>query len=69
MVLSCLREDTEFHGYQTLEAGIRQFTALRERHPDLQLLGLDLSRPSVRHMKSVGLVAAYLFGRRTAQGR
>jgi nitrite reductase/ring-hydroxylating ferredoxin subunit len=28
-----LREDAEFHGYQTLEAGIRQFGALRERHP------------------------------------
>jgi nitrite reductase/ring-hydroxylating ferredoxin subunit len=28
-----LREDSEFHGYQTLEAGVRQFTALRERHP------------------------------------
>jgi nitrite reductase/ring-hydroxylating ferredoxin subunit len=28
-----LREDTEFHGYQTLEAGVRQFTALRADHP------------------------------------
>ena len=28
-----LREDADFHGYQTLEAGIRQFTSLREHHP------------------------------------
>ncbi len=28
-----LREDAEFHGYQTLEAGVRQFNALREAHP------------------------------------
>jgi nitrite reductase/ring-hydroxylating ferredoxin subunit len=28
-----LREDAEFHAYQTLEAGVRQFTALRQRHP------------------------------------
>jgi nitrite reductase/ring-hydroxylating ferredoxin subunit len=28
-----LREDAEFHGYQTLEAGVRQFGALREEHP------------------------------------
>jgi len=28
-----LREDAEFHGYQTLEAGVRQFGALREAHP------------------------------------
>ena len=28
-----LREDTEFHGYQTLEAGVRQFNALRSDHP------------------------------------
>jgi hypothetical protein len=28
-----LREDSDFHGYQTLEAGVRQFGALRERHP------------------------------------
>jgi hypothetical protein len=28
-----LREDAEFHGYQTLEAGLRQFSALREHHP------------------------------------
>lgn len=28
-----LREDADFHGYQTLEAGVRQFSALRERHP------------------------------------
>jgi hypothetical protein len=30
---AALREDSEFHSYQTLEAGIRQFTALREHHP------------------------------------
>jgi hypothetical protein len=28
-----LREDAGFHSYQTLEAGVRQFEALRERHP------------------------------------
>jgi nitrite reductase/ring-hydroxylating ferredoxin subunit len=28
-----LREDAEFHGYQTLEAGVRQFRALRQAHP------------------------------------
>jgi hypothetical protein len=28
-----LREDAEFHAYQTLEAGVRQFGALRQRHP------------------------------------
>lgn len=28
-----LREDSEFHGYQTLEAGVRQFAALRSEHP------------------------------------
>jgi nitrite reductase/ring-hydroxylating ferredoxin subunit len=28
-----LREDAGFHSYQTLEAGIRQFNALREGHP------------------------------------
>jgi nitrite reductase/ring-hydroxylating ferredoxin subunit len=28
-----LREDAEFHGYQTLEAGVRQYTALRADHP------------------------------------
>jgi nitrite reductase/ring-hydroxylating ferredoxin subunit len=28
-----LREDAEFHGYQTLEAGVRQFTALQAEHP------------------------------------
>jgi hypothetical protein len=28
-----LREDSDFHGYQTLEAGVRQFEALREQHP------------------------------------
>ncbi|HLZ31446.1 MAG TPA: Rieske 2Fe-2S domain-containing protein [Chloroflexota bacterium] len=28
-----LREDADFHGYQTLEAGVRQFNALRETHP------------------------------------
>jgi nitrite reductase/ring-hydroxylating ferredoxin subunit len=28
-----LREDADFHGYQTLEAGVRQFTVLRERYP------------------------------------
>lgn len=28
-----LREDSEFHGYQTLEAGARQFSALRDEHP------------------------------------
>ncbi len=28
-----LREDTEFHGYQTLEAGVRQFNALRTDQP------------------------------------
>src|SRR5207244_6860448 len=28
-----LREDADFHGYQTLEAGVRQFGALRERYP------------------------------------
>ena len=28
-----LREDSEFHGYQTLEAGVRQFQALRQEHP------------------------------------
>jgi hypothetical protein len=28
-----LREDAEFHGYQTLEAGVRQFNALQEQHP------------------------------------
>jgi nitrite reductase/ring-hydroxylating ferredoxin subunit len=28
-----LREDAGFHAYQTLEGGIRQFNALRERHP------------------------------------
>ena len=31
---------------------------LRERHSDLQLLGLDLSEPSVRYMKSLGFEAA-----------
>jgi len=31
---------------------------LRERHTDLELLGLDLSHPSIRHMKSLGLAAA-----------
>jgi len=30
---------------------------LHQRHPDLRLLGLDLSRPSVRYMKSIGLPA------------
>jgi hypothetical protein len=28
-----LREDAEFHGCQTLEAGVRQFGALRDEHP------------------------------------
>jgi nitrite reductase/ring-hydroxylating ferredoxin subunit len=28
-----LREDADFHGYQTLEAGVRQFEGLRERQP------------------------------------
>jgi hypothetical protein len=28
-----LREDAEFHGYQTLEAGVRQYHALRTEHP------------------------------------
>jgi nitrite reductase/ring-hydroxylating ferredoxin subunit len=28
-----LREDAEFHGYQTLEAGVRQFNTLRAAHP------------------------------------
>ena len=28
-----LREDADFHAYQTLEAGVRQFSALRERYP------------------------------------
>jgi nitrite reductase/ring-hydroxylating ferredoxin subunit len=28
-----LREDAEFHGYQTLDAGVRQFTALHSDHP------------------------------------
>ncbi|MDQ6672745.1 MAG: Rieske 2Fe-2S domain-containing protein [Chloroflexota bacterium] len=28
-----LREDAEFHWYQTLEAGVRQFGALRQHHP------------------------------------
>jgi hypothetical protein len=28
-----LREDSDFHGYQTLEAGVRQFNALRDEHP------------------------------------
>jgi nitrite reductase/ring-hydroxylating ferredoxin subunit len=27
-----LREDAEFHGYQTLEAGVRQFSALQAEH-------------------------------------
>lgn len=31
---------------------------LRERHSNLQLLGLDLSEPSVRYMKSLGFEAA-----------
>ncbi len=29
-----LREDAEFHTYQTLEAGVRQHAALRERRPE-----------------------------------
>jgi nitrite reductase/ring-hydroxylating ferredoxin subunit len=33
LVHAVLREDAEFHGNQTLEAGLRQFTALREHHP------------------------------------
>jgi len=28
-----LREDADFHAYQTLEAGVRQFNGLHERHP------------------------------------
>ncbi|MBV9173640.1 MAG: Rieske 2Fe-2S domain-containing protein [Chloroflexi bacterium] len=28
-----LREDSDFHGYQTLEAGVQQFNMLREDHP------------------------------------
>lgn len=28
-----LREDSDFHGYQTLEAGVRQFDALRREYP------------------------------------
>jgi hypothetical protein len=28
-----LREDADFHAYQTLEAGVRQFFALRSSHP------------------------------------
>ena len=28
-----LREDAEFHGYQTFEAGVRQYHALRAQHP------------------------------------
>jgi hypothetical protein len=28
-----LREDSDFHGYQTLEAGVQQFTLLRAEHP------------------------------------
>jgi hypothetical protein len=28
-----LREDAEFHAYQTLEAGVHQFGTLRQRHP------------------------------------
>jgi hypothetical protein len=28
-----LREDAEFHGYQTFEAGVRQFQALHAEHP------------------------------------
>lgn len=28
-----LREDSDFHGYQTLEAGVRQYEALKEGHP------------------------------------
>jgi hypothetical protein len=28
-----LREDSDFHNYQTLEAGVRQFWALHQRHP------------------------------------
>jgi nitrite reductase/ring-hydroxylating ferredoxin subunit len=28
-----LREDAEFHGFQTLEAGVREFTALQAEHP------------------------------------
>jgi hypothetical protein len=28
-----LREDAEFHGYQTLEAGVRQYQALASEHP------------------------------------
>jgi hypothetical protein len=28
-----LREDAEFHAYQTLEAGVRQFSGLRRQHP------------------------------------
>lgn len=31
---------------------------LREQHPDFKLLGLELSEPSVRFMKSIGLAAA-----------
>jgi hypothetical protein len=29
-----LREDGEFHSYQMLEAGIRQYSLLRERRPE-----------------------------------
>lgn len=31
---------------------------LRDRHPELRLIGLELSRPSVEHMRSIGLEAA-----------
>lgn len=49
--------DTRFVVDAACGAG-QAMALLRERHPHLRLLGLDLSEPSVRHMKSLGFEAA-----------
>lgn len=60
IVTTCERQwprDTRFVVDAACGAG-QAMALFRERHPALRLLGLDLSEPSVRHMKSLGFDAA-----------
>jgi 2-polyprenyl-3-methyl-5-hydroxy-6-metoxy-1,4-benzoquinol methylase len=59
IVTTCEKEwpaDTRYVVDAACGAG-QALALLRERHPGLRLLGLDLSIPSVRYMKSLGLEA------------
>jgi SAM-dependent methyltransferase len=60
IVATCEKQwprDTHFVVDAACGAG-QAMALLRERHSGLRLLGLDLSEPSVRHMKSLGFEAA-----------